>query len=67
MSEPLRTAREIADQLGFSAATIVDWAEQDRIPHFKIGRCLRFRQSEVEEWLEARRRGPALESVQGRS
>jgi excisionase family DNA binding protein len=59
MSEPLRTAREIADQLGFSADTIVDWAEQGRIPHFKVGRALRFRLSEVEAWLEEQRRGPA--------
>jgi excisionase family DNA binding protein len=56
----LLTAREVAELLGFAAGTIVDWAEQGRIPHFKIGQALRFRESEVVEWLEARRRGPAL-------
>jgi excisionase family DNA binding protein len=59
VTEPLRTAREIGELLGFSPATIVDWAEHDRIPCFKIGGRLRFRESEVLEWLEQGRVGPA--------
>jgi excisionase family DNA binding protein len=50
----LLRARDVADMLGFSAATIVDWAEQGRIPHFKVGRAPRFRESEIEAWLEER-------------
>jgi excisionase family DNA binding protein len=57
MSEPLVTARQLADQLGFSAGTIVDWAEAGKIPSFKIGGRLRFRPSEVDAWLEERRCG----------
>jgi excisionase family DNA binding protein len=53
--EPLVTAAELAEILGFSAATIVDWAERDELPCFKIGGRLRFRESEVEAWLEQRR------------
>jgi excisionase family DNA binding protein len=48
----LLTAREVAELLGFSAATIVDWSEQGRIPGFKVGGRLRFRESEVLTWLE---------------
>jgi excisionase family DNA binding protein len=59
MSEHLLTARELGEQLGFSAGTIVDWAEAGKIPSFKIGGRLRFRQSEVEAWLEERRQGPS--------
>ncbi len=60
MSEPLLTARQIAELLGFSPATIVDWAESGKIPHFKIGRALRFRESEVVgDWLEARHVTPS--------
>jgi excisionase family DNA binding protein len=55
MSERLLTAREIAELLSFSPATIVDSAEADRIPSFKIGGRLRFRLSEVEAWLEQQR------------
>ncbi len=55
MSEPLLTARGLADLLGFSAATVVDWSERGEIPGFKIGGRLRFRESEVLDWLEGRR------------
>jgi excisionase family DNA binding protein len=57
MAESLLTARQVGDLLGFSAATIVDWAEAGRIPVFKVGGRLRFRESEVLAWLEAKRAG----------
>jgi excisionase family DNA binding protein len=60
VTDRLLTAREVAELLGFAAGTIVDWAEQDRIPHFKIGTALRFRGSEILEWIEEQRRCPAL-------
>src|SRR6266511_965452 len=59
VTERLLSARELAGLLGFSAGTIVDWFEAGTLPGFKIGGRLRFRQSEVEAWLEARR-GRAL-------
>jgi excisionase family DNA binding protein len=62
MTDRLLTAREVAELLGFASGTIVDWAEQGRIPHFKIRSALRFRESELVEWLEGQRRGPALAS-----
>ena len=55
MTERLVTAREIGEQLGFAAGTIVDWSEQGKIPAFKIGGRLRFRPSEVNAWLEGQR------------
>lgn len=55
MSEKLLTARELAELLGFSASTIVDWAEAGKLPCFKIGGRLRFRPSEALEWLEHQR------------
>jgi excisionase family DNA binding protein len=57
--ERLLSAREVADLLGLSTATVLDWFESDRIPGFKLGgRAVRFRQSEISEWLEEQRRGP---------
>jgi excisionase family DNA binding protein len=55
VTERLLTARELADLLGFAAGTVVDWAEAGKLPAFKLGGRLRFRQSEVEAWLEMRR------------
>ena len=57
MIEPLLTARELAELLGFAAGTIVDWAERDELPALKVGGRLRFRESEVEAWLEERQTG----------
>ncbi len=55
MTEPLLKARELADLLGFSPATILDWTEKGDLPAFKVGGRLRFRESEVLDWLDARR------------
>jgi excisionase family DNA binding protein len=53
--EGLLTARELGELLGFAAGTVVDWAERGDLPAFKVGGRLRFRESEVLDWLEARR------------
>jgi nitrogen PTS system EIIA component len=59
VSDRLLTARDLGEYLGFSAATIVDWAERGTVPAFKLGGRLRFRLSEVEAWLEqSRLKGP---------
>jgi excisionase family DNA binding protein len=55
MTEPLLTARQLAELLGFSSSTIQDWAEAGTVPAFKLGGRLRFRESEVLAWLEERR------------
>ena len=55
--ERLLTAREVADLLGMSPATILDWFESGRLPGFKLGRAVRFRASDVDAWLEAQRVG----------
>jgi excisionase family DNA binding protein len=56
--EGLLTARELAEYLRLSPATVLDWFEAGRLPGFKLnGRAVRFRLSEVEAWLEENRRG----------
>lgn len=56
MSEPLLTARQVAEYLGLSAATVLDWFEAGRLPGFRLGGRkggpVRFRLSEVEAVLE---------------
>ncbi|HEY8725914.1 MAG TPA: helix-turn-helix domain-containing protein [Gaiellaceae bacterium] len=52
----LLRAREVADLLGLSPATVLDWFESGRLPGFKLSsRAVRFRESEVLAWLEERR------------
>ncbi|HST26574.1 MAG TPA: helix-turn-helix domain-containing protein [Gaiellaceae bacterium] len=63
MTEPLLTARELADVLNLSASTVLDWFEAGRLPGFKLGRAVRFRESEILAWLEARRVGPLVHAL----
>ena len=60
--ERLLAAREVGACLGFSADTIVDWAEAGKVPSFKVGGRLRFRPSEIEGWLESKRAGAGGEA-----
>ena len=53
--ERLLKTREVAEMLGFSPATIVGWYERGELPGFRVGGRLRFRESEIEEWLEQKR------------
>ncbi len=34
-AEPLLTAREVAERLGFPPGTILDWWEADKLPAFR--------------------------------
>lgn len=57
-SEPLLTARQVGERLGFAPGTVVNWFEAGTIPGFRVGGRLRFRWSEVEDWLEEKRGRP---------
>jgi excisionase family DNA binding protein len=50
--EPVLSLRELADQLDVSVQALYDLRSQGRGPvGFRVGRCLRFRRSEVDAWL----------------
>lgn len=51
----LLTVPELADYLVVSAATIYQWRYLGKgPPGFRIGRHVRFRRSDVDEWIEGR-------------
>ncbi len=46
------SVKDLADELHVSAQTIYDLRTQGRGPvGFRVGRCLRFRRSEIDAWL----------------
>lgn len=52
MSDPLLTARQVADMLGFSTETVLRWTRAGQLPGFRLpGGQLRYRLSEIEAWL----------------
>lgn len=47
----LLTADELAERLGMKTEWVWAQARAGRIPHVRLGRYRRFRESTVEEWL----------------
>ena len=56
--EPLLTVEQVADLLAFKPSTIRVYCEQRKMPCVRIGGQLRFRPSELHEWLEQRSSRP---------
>ncbi|NGZ95153.1 MAG: DNA-binding protein [Nitrospira sp. WS110] len=56
----LLTVQELAQLLHVKATTLYAWAAQGKIPSLKLNGLLRFRQNEIDHWLESCR-------VEGRS
>lgn len=50
--DPLLTIAEVADRLRLSAYTVAEMARQKRLPSVQIGRNRRFRQSEIDRYIE---------------
>jgi putative molybdopterin biosynthesis protein len=50
--EPLLTIEEAAQILKIKKTTLYTWAYRRQIPIVKVGSALRFRQSDLEEWLK---------------
>ena len=68
MTEPLLTARQVAELLGFKAGTVLDQFERGELPGFKLPNgAVRFRASELEAWLEGCRAQPAASVAPGES
>ena len=55
MADRLLTARAVADLLDVSAETILRWTRRGDLPAFRLpGGAIRFREDEVDAWLEER-------------
>lgn len=55
----LMTPHEMAEYLGVKVSTIYQWTHIGFIPHMKLGRFVRFKESDVLKWLDSK-------SVKGR-
>ncbi len=52
--EKLLTPQQIAEVLGVKTSTIYQWTHQGFIPHVKLGRLVRFKETAVMKWVEER-------------
>lgn len=60
----LLTAQEVADKLSIHRDTVRKWAKKGKLKGIRLGdgsRCsIRFWESDIEEWIKARRDASAL-------
>lgn len=50
----LMSIQQTAEYLGLSVGTIYQWRSQHKIPYIKVGRKVRFRKEQLEQWLAER-------------
>jgi len=46
------TIQEVSEYLGIKKSTLYSKVEKGEIPHYKIGHLVRFRQEEIDAWME---------------
>ena len=54
--EKLLTISDLTAKLGIKKSTIYQWTHIEYIPHLKLGRFVRFKESEIEKWLKQKER-----------
>jgi len=50
--------QELSAYLGLSLNTIYSWVNQRRIPYIKVSRLVKFKVSEIDEWMRGMRVEP---------
>ena len=56
MENVFSTIKEISDYLNLKPSTIYSMVAAKRIPHFRVGRLVRFKKSEIDLWMEGNRK-----------
>jgi prophage regulatory protein len=56
----LLTAEEVSGMLGMGTDWIYAQVRANRIPHVRLGRCVRFRAESIEEWICELERGATM-------
>jgi excisionase family DNA binding protein len=52
----LMDTNEASEFLGISKNTLYEWVVQNKVPYIKVGRLVKFRKGDLEEWLKKRTR-----------
>jgi excisionase family DNA binding protein len=50
----LLTAEQVCDMLQITKRYLYRLTSEQRIPHYKMGQSLRFREREVDDWVKSR-------------
>lgn len=52
----LLTLQDVAEYLQIKERTIYGWVQNGKIPGFKLGNSWRFKQEDIDLWIEERKR-----------
>ncbi len=60
--DQLVTTAQAAEVLGIAEGTLTIWrcTRRAELPYFKVGRCVRYRRSDLDAWLSSQRQGENL-------
>jgi excisionase family DNA binding protein len=50
--QKLLSVTEAAEFLGIKKSTLYEWIIQKKVPHYKVGRLVKFRREDLEAWLK---------------
>ena len=50
----------VSEYLAIKASTVYTLVEERKIPHYRVGRQIRFKESDIDSWMEERRE-PAVD------
>jgi excisionase family DNA binding protein len=59
--EDIIGVKDVAAMVKTPESWVYGKVERGEIPHFKLGKYVRFSRADIVDWIEAQRRGPAIE------
>lgn len=55
LMEKLLGVEQLAEYLGIEVSTVYAWVHTRQVPFYKIGRLVKFKASDIAQWLEERK------------
>ena len=56
MDKEFLNIKEVSQYLGIKTSTLYFYVENGDIPHYRIGRLIRFKKQEVDQWMEGNKK-----------
>jgi excisionase family DNA binding protein len=57
------TVRDLSDYIKLKEKTIYHLVSNKMIPHYRIGKLVRFNQNEIDEWMDSKKAKPLKKHV----
>ena len=61
MTDEILTLKEVAEYLKLAEKTAYRLAAEGKLPGFKVGGSWRFKESDIENWIEDKKKGQRLD------